>query len=81
MKLFVKLETQNSRLEMEENKEVLKEIQSAFKKATLPNFGLERDRSKDARGCYVDPVLEDHWNTFQEGWVEAVNFMKKKGVL
>ena len=29
-------------------------------------------------GEYVSDLLEDHWNTFQEGWEEAINYLKKK---
>ena len=26
-------------------------------------------------GEYVSDALEDHWNTFQEGWEEAIKFI------
>lgn len=29
-------------------------------------------------GEYVTPVIEDHWQTFQEGWEAAIDFLKKK---
>ncbi len=27
-------------------------------------------------GEYVSDLLEDHWNTFQEGWEEAVKYLQ-----
>jgi hypothetical protein len=29
-------------------------------------------------GEYVSDSLEDHWQTFQEGWEEAVKYLKNK---
>lgn len=29
-------------------------------------------------GEYVSDLLEDHWNTFQEGWEEAMKYVEKK---
>lgn len=47
----------------------------AFEQITLPNFGVDVEVSyrirRDPNGCYIDPIIEDHWNTFQEGWFAA----------
>jgi hypothetical protein len=29
-------------------------------------------------GEYVSDLLEDHWNTFQEGWEAAIDHLKNK---
>jgi len=36
-------------------------------------YGLRRKPN----GEYVSDLLEDHWNTFQEGWEEAVKHLQK----
>lgn len=36
--------------------------------------GLRRKEN----GEYVSDLLEDHWNTFQEGWEAALEAMKKR---
>lgn len=43
-------------------------IRELFEKHTVPNFavGDDLDLSKNFRGEYVNPTLEDHWQTFQE---------------
>lgn len=43
-------------------------IRELFEKHTVPNFtvGNDLDLSKNSRGEYVNPTLEDHWQTFQE---------------
>lgn len=52
----------------------------AFEEVSAPNFGWGGNpslrRNKD--GTYVDHQLEDHWQTFQEGWEEAVKYLKDK---
>lgn len=37
-----------------------------------PAGGLRRKPN----GEYVSDLLEDHWNTFQEGWEEAVKHLQ-----
>ena len=39
---------------------------------TTTAHGLRRKEN----GEYVSDLLEDHWNTFQEGWECAVSFIK-----
>lgn len=45
-------------------------IKEMFEKYTLPSFcidgGGEVDTSHLDNGRYLDPVIEDHWQTFQE---------------
>jgi len=31
---------------------------------------------RKSNGEYVSDLLEDHWNTFQEGWEEAVKHLQ-----
>jgi hypothetical protein len=33
---------------------------------------------RKSNGEYVSDELEDHWQTFQEGWVAAVVYLKNK---
>lgn len=33
---------------------------------------------RKANGEYVSDALEDHWQTFQEGWEEAIKHLKNK---
>lgn len=54
-------------------------IREAFERVTVPAFrpslrGVDRLPS----GEYRDVALEEHWNTFQEGWEAAVEFLKNK---
>lgn len=58
-------------------------IREAFERDTVPNFFagehmLEVAKQRFSSGLYMDNAIEDHWNTFQEGWEAAVNFLKKK---
>jgi len=52
----------------------------AFEKVTAPSFGWDGvpNLQRDVIGNYMDPQLEDHWQTFQEGWEEAVKYLKDK---
>lgn len=52
-------------------------IRAAFERTTAPCFvyGVQDHPLRNAAGYYVSPVLEDHWNTFQEGWMEALNYV------
>lgn len=54
-------------------------IREAFERVTVPAFspslgGTDRLPS----GEYRSVTLEEHWNTFQEGWEAAVEFLKNK---
>ena len=64
-------------------------IREAFEEVCFPSFGsivdgLNRYASgvdglnRYASGEYINPTLEDHWNTFQEGWEAALEFLKNK---
>ena len=44
-------------------------IREAFEIYSLPNF---RDDES------YDDTIEDHWQTFQEGWEAAVKFIQQK---
>jgi hypothetical protein len=44
-------------------------IREAFEAHTLPNF--RNDES-------YDDTIEDHWQTFQEGWESAIKFLQEK---
>lgn len=42
-------------------------IRELFETHTVPNFGpSSKDMSLKVRGEYADPIIEDHWQTFQE---------------
>ncbi len=58
-------------------------MREAFENITYPSlqfagsptaYGLRRKPN----GEYMSDLLEDHWNTFQEGWEEAINYLKNK---
>lgn len=54
-------------------------IREAFECVTVPAFGPSLGGTDLLpSGEYRDPKLEDHWNTFQEGWACAVEFLKNK---
>ena len=41
-------------------------IRKLFEQHTVPNFGYELDVTRNERDEYFNPILEDHWQTFQE---------------
>ncbi len=58
-------------------------MRQAFENVTYPTLqyagtytahGLRRKPN----GEYMSDLLEDHWNTFQEGWEEAIRHLKEK---
>jgi hypothetical protein len=53
-------------------------IRKAFEETTSVNF---HDNSvkliRNERDEYINPTLEDHWQTFQEGWECAIAFIKE----
>lgn len=53
-------------------------IREAFERVSAPSFGHELTFPKNSRGEYVNPTLEDHWQTFQEGWESAVKYVKHR---
>jgi len=42
-------------------------IRQLFETHVYPNFGDKHNLNKKYNGEYVSDVLEDHWQTFQEG--------------
>ena len=46
-------------------------IREAFERVSVPNFFPYHPHRK-LNGEYDSAALEDHWQTFQEGWEEAV---------
>lgn len=56
------------------------QVRKAFESVCVPNFGFKEngiDRRLD-NGQYLNNVIEDHWQTFQEGWECAIEFGKTK---
>ena len=59
-------------------------IRKAFEEVTyltLNNAGTRTGHGLSLRqdtGEYVSDLLEDHWNTFQEGWEEAIKYLQNK---
>jgi len=53
-------------------------VREIFEKFVYPSFdstahGLRRKQN----GEYVSDILEDHWNTFQEGWEYAIAYVNE----
>ena len=55
-------------------------IRESFERISCPNFGHDLEFTRNSRSEYVNPALEDHWQTFQEGWEAAMEFLKTKQV-
>lgn len=54
-------------------------IRAAFEKTCVPNFGLlSLATERKSNGEYLMTIVEDHWQTFQEGWEEAILHLQKK---
>jgi hypothetical protein len=55
-------------------------VRQAFETVCYPNFGVTSGHSlhRKPNGEYVSDALEDHWQTFQEGWEEAIRHLKEK---
>jgi hypothetical protein len=55
-------------------------IRKAFEEVCYPNFGVTSGHSlrRKSNGEYVSDSLEDHWQTFQEGWEEAIKYLQQK---
>jgi len=52
-------------------------VRQKFEDVTASSFGITGSKlEKDRQGCYKEPILEDHWNTFQEGWEECMKHYK-----
>jgi len=58
---------------------VTKIIREAFEKVSASSFGTTSDIiKKNSKGEYKNPNVEDHWQTFQEGWEAAIEHLKNK---
>jgi hypothetical protein len=55
-------------------------VRQAFEEVCFPNFGVVSGYTlgRNNKGEYADGTVEDHWQTFQEGWEEAMNYLKQK---
>jgi len=55
-------------------------IRQAFEIVCFPNFGVVSgyNLQRNRKGEYVDGTVEDHWQTFQEGWEEAIKHLTNK---
>lgn len=51
-------------------------VRHAFETVCYPSFGVTSGHSlrRKTNGEYVSDSLEDHWQTFQEGWEEAKKY-------
>lgn len=56
-------------------------IRELFETVVYPSFGVTSGHSlrRKPNGEYVSDSLEDHWQTFQEGWECAVEYLRTKG--
>lgn len=55
-------------------------VRESFETVCYPNFpgtGAYKLKRKP-NGEYISDSLEDHWQTFQEGWEEAVKHIQNK---
>jgi hypothetical protein len=60
----------------------MNDIRKEFERNCVPNFLETKDGLRqDQHGQYLNPVLEDHWQTFQEGWEAAIDHLKNKSNL
>jgi hemerythrin-like domain-containing protein len=58
-------------------------VRQAFESRCYPSFdgtGAYKLRRNHQTGEYLNPVLEDHWNTFQEGWECAEEYLARQKV-
>jgi hypothetical protein len=54
-------------------------IREAFENESAAAFGIASNMmQKYPSGEYKNPTVEDHWQTFQEGWKAAVEHLKGK---
>lgn len=60
------------------SKEFAMIMRNAFEEVSAPSFGHELMYPRNAKGEYINPTLEDHWQTFQEGWETAIDYLTKK---
>jgi hypothetical protein len=48
-----------------------------FESMVLDNFRI-KNLELNHRGEYQEPEIEDHWQTFQEGWDFAISFIRNR---
>jgi hypothetical protein len=55
-------------------------MRDLFENMVYPSFGVTSGHSlrRKPNGEYVSDALEDHWQTFQEGWECAIEYLKIK---
>jgi len=55
-------------------------IREAFERNTFASFGLDEKELKRSptTGVYINSTVEDHWQTFQEGWEAAIEHLTNK---
>ena len=55
-------------------------VRNAFETICYPNFGVTSGHGlrRKPNGEYVSETVEDHWQTFQEGWEEAMKHFEVK---
>jgi len=53
-------------------------IREAFERECFPNFVDIGTLKRNPKGEYTSPILEDHWQTFMEGWDAATEHLKNK---
>ena len=55
-------------------------MRDLFENMVYPSFGVTSGHSlrRKPNGEYVSDALEDHWQTFQEGWECAIEYLKTK---
>ncbi len=55
-------------------------VRTAFEQVCFPNFGVTSGFSlrRKPNGEYASSTVEDHWQTFQEGWEEAIKYVQEQ---
>lgn len=53
-------------------------VRQVFEEKVYPSFSTGHGLRRKSNGEYVSDVLEDHWQTFQEGWEYAIEHLKHK---
>ena len=56
------------------------EQRKAFESVTFHSF-VGRSLLRFQNGEYADVLVEDHWQSFQEGWEAALEYDRQKGLL
>jgi hypothetical protein len=51
---------------------MIEQVRQLFESQVYPSFAGKYNLNKKNNGEYASDVLEDHWNTFQEGFELAV---------